>query len=69
MKPSEIVDRARVAAKDWLALNGHRELSEKVLLEAFRAAVPSRERTPGDDIVFRATFVANVTRMKAEKRA
>lgn len=68
MKIADLTARAREAAKEYLALHGDRELSESVLLETYRKNIPNRERSPGDDIIFRATFVANVTRMKAERK-
>ena len=68
MKPNDVINKARNAAKEWSALHPGREESDSVLWEEFSKAVPRRERAPGDDVIFKATFRAVLAKLRAERR-
>ena len=65
MRPSAVIDKAREAAAEFVAKH-HGTPTLTYLSDAFCRAIPQRDRVPGDELVFRAAFKAEVARSRAK---
>jgi len=70
MKSNDVIDKAKAAAAVFVGQRpGTERPSPSVIHEAFVTAIPRRERTPGDDVIFRSIFNREVDRLRTQKAA